>query len=58
MMMIVALAVVAGVCLLTMRYVSVAREHSAEEILKQRYARGEIDDAEYQRQLTVLHQSL
>lgn len=33
-----------------------SRPDSAESLLAERYARGEIDDAEYQRQLMVLRE--
>jgi putative membrane protein len=35
---------------------TVGRPGGAEEVLAQRYARGEIDDDEYQRRFETLHQ--
>jgi uncharacterized membrane protein len=54
----VAAAVAAGVVawkLIGGRQGFAARERSPEEILKERFARGEIDGAEFERRMNALH---
>jgi putative membrane protein len=64
--MVVFWALLITAVVLVVRYLASARgtgsgiaasQASAEAVLAQRYARGEIDDDEYQRRLTVLRQN-
>jgi uncharacterized membrane protein len=62
-MMLLWIAAAVGVGVLAWRFLISSKEspaqgeQSPEETLKQRYARGEIDDVEFERRMKALHQS-